>query len=93
MTSTVMTSSPSCSVLPNVTDSGIFSVFRVAWGQGTRFRRKLTENTRKYHLINGDDLCEFSHDFNLEYKQFLDRDCTSFISVALSLLTNFKHTR
>lgn len=66
MTRTVMTSRPSSSILPSVTDCGI-SVFRVAWGQGTRFRRKLIENTRRYHLTN--DLCEFSRHFNLEYKQ------------------------
>ena len=91
MTSTVMTSSPSCSILPSVTECWMSSGFWVARGQGTRLRRKLTEDTGRHYLTNGDDLCEFSYDFNLEHKPILDRNYTSFISVALSLLTNFKH--
>lgn len=90
MTNTVMTSSLSYNVLPSVTDYWVSSVFWVAWDQGTRFRRKLTEDIRIHHLTNGDDFCDFSHGFNLEYRQLLYRNCISFISVTLSLLTNFK---
>lgn len=91
MTSTVMTLSPSFSVLSSMVHCWVSSVFWVAWGQGTRLRRKLIEDTRRHHSTNGDNLCELSHDFNVEYKQLLDRNCISFITIALSLSTNFKH--